>query len=134
MSLAPLLKTQAVRVGCDLARVVGAQLKSSRSQSRAVRQGVGAQRRVIVAQRDELRERLEKKVEALSQEFDAEGVLLFGRPHEVLAEQEVDLLVVGSRGYGPLRTVLLGGVSGPLIRSATSPVLVLPRSAAGLRE
>ncbi len=42
----------------------------------------------------------------------------------------VDLLVCGSRGYGPVRRVLLGGVSRRLIRTAACPVLVVPRGAA----
>ena len=39
----------------------------------------------------------------------------------------LDLLVTGSRGYGPLRSVLVGGVSGRLMRSAQCPVIVVPR-------
>jgi len=41
----------------------------------------------------------------------------------------VDLLVCGSRGYGPLGSVLLGGVSRRLIHRAVCPVIVVPRSA-----
>ena len=37
---------------------------------------------------------------------------------------------MGSRGYGPLRVVLVGGVSGKVIRSAHCPVVVIPRGAA----
>ena len=40
---------------------------------------------------------------------------------------EVDLLVCGSRGYGPLGSVLLGGVSRRLIHRAACPVIVVPR-------
>lgn len=49
--------------------------------------------------------------------------------HELLAAAsgEVDLLVCGSRGYGPVRRTLLGSVSTALIRAATMPVLVVPR-------
>jgi nucleotide-binding universal stress UspA family protein len=42
---------------------------------------------------------------------------------------DVDILVTGSRGYGPARQVLLGGVSNRVIRRATYPVIVVPRSA-----
>ncbi|MFP5364334.1 MAG: universal stress protein [Thermoleophilia bacterium] len=42
----------------------------------------------------------------------------------------VDLLVTGSRGYGPLRTVLLGGASRHIVDHAPCPVLVIPRGAA----
>lgn len=38
-----------------------------------------------------------------------------------------DLLVCGSRGYGPIRSVLLGSVSAQFARHATCPVVVVPR-------
>jgi nucleotide-binding universal stress UspA family protein len=41
-----------------------------------------------------------------------------------------DILVCGSRGYGPLRTVLLGSVSRSLSHEAQCPLLVLPRGLA----
>ena len=52
-----------------------------------------------------------------------------GEPCEVLVEQSarLDLLVLGSRAYGPLRHVLLGSVSAPVMREAHCPVLVVPR-------
>ncbi|HEX2129891.1 MAG TPA: universal stress protein [Solirubrobacterales bacterium] len=54
-----------------------------------------------------------------------------GDPGYVLAERsgDFDLLVVGSRGYGPVRHALEGNVSGKVMREAASPVLVVPRSA-----
>jgi nucleotide-binding universal stress UspA family protein len=54
-----------------------------------------------------------------------------GDPGELLAERsrKFDLLVVGSRGYGPVRHALEGNVSGKVMRLAASPVLVVPRSA-----
>ena len=45
----------------------------------------------------------------------------------VKRSENADLLVTGSRGYGPHRAVLLGSVSGRLVREAACPVLVLPR-------
>jgi nucleotide-binding universal stress UspA family protein len=39
----------------------------------------------------------------------------------------VDLLVLGSRGYGPVRRVLLGSASGHAVRHAPCPVLVTRR-------
>jgi nucleotide-binding universal stress UspA family protein len=41
---------------------------------------------------------------------------------------DIDALFCGSRGYGPARRVLLGGVSAQLVRSAKRPVVVVPRS------
>jgi nucleotide-binding universal stress UspA family protein len=56
-------------------------------------------------------------------------VRLAGDPAEQLAERSagVDLMVVGSRGYGPLHSVLVGGVSGRLMRTAHCPTIVVPR-------
>ena len=68
-------------------------------------------------------------LEAAAPGVDAEVVVLEGDPVHRLAEasHDLDLLVVGSRRYGPLRSVLLGGVSGPLIERAACPVVVVPR-------
>jgi nucleotide-binding universal stress UspA family protein len=43
------------------------------------------------------------------------------------ASEHLDLLVCGSRGYGPLRSVLLGGVSRRVAGAARCPVIVVPR-------
>jgi nucleotide-binding universal stress UspA family protein len=59
----------------------------------------------------------------------ASGEVRFGDPVEVLAglDDEVDLLVCGSRGYGPIRRVLLGGASARLVARAKMPVIIVPR-------
>jgi nucleotide-binding universal stress UspA family protein len=41
----------------------------------------------------------------------------------------VDLLIVGSRGYGPLGRIMHGSVSEKLARTARCPLLVLTRGA-----
>ncbi|MBS1676032.1 MAG: universal stress protein [Actinobacteria bacterium] len=46
---------------------------------------------------------------------------------EKVCAEGVDLLILGSRGYGPLMRVLLGSVSGHVFRHATCPVLVAKR-------
>ena len=60
-----------------------------------------------------------------------EGHAIYGLAGEELARfgDEVDLLVVGSRGYGPLRRLVLGSTSDFLRRHAHGPLLVLPRAA-----
>jgi nucleotide-binding universal stress UspA family protein len=45
----------------------------------------------------------------------------------IAVSQNVDLLVCGSRGYGPLHAVLLGGVTRRVVAEAQCPVIVLPR-------
>lgn len=61
-----------------------------------------------------------------------EGRVASGVPGEELAAfgGEVDLLVVGSRGYGPVRRLMLGSTSQHLAHSGRGPLLVLPRPAA----
>ena len=64
---------------------------------------------------------------------DVEGRAVYGLTGEELAAfgDEVDLLVVGSRGYGPVRRLVLGSTSDYLERHARCSLLVLPRAAAG---
>ncbi|MGH3992893.1 MAG: universal stress protein, partial [Pseudonocardiaceae bacterium] len=83
--------------------------------------------------RRQCEEELAQAVSALDPDIDASGTLLDGDARELLAREsgELDLLVLGSRGYGPLRAVLLGSVSSGLVRSAESPLVVVPRSAEG---
>jgi nucleotide-binding universal stress UspA family protein len=47
---------------------------------------------------------------------------------------ELDLIVLGSRGYGPIRRVVLGSVSFRILRDAECPVILVPRAGAGERE
>ena len=81
----------------------------------------------------------EHRVRAEQAARDAVATLGDGVPVEVDAfledpadtlirvSQNLDLLVCGSRGYGPLRAVLLGGVSRRVAAEAHCPVMVLPR-------
>jgi len=87
---------------------------------------------------------LGQTIEAMTQEASArmsklpgvEGRAVYGLPGEELAAfgDELDLLVVGSRGYGPVRRLVLGSTSDFLQRHARCPLLVLPRHPAGERE
>ncbi len=47
------------------------------------------------------------------------------------ASSSLDLLVAGSRRYGPLRSTLLGAVSTSLVERAHCPVLIVPRGVRG---
>lgn len=109
----------------------------------------GAQLRVITvvpvfeaidieaAQVEELREELRREyrgvletgAEALGDEIKVEPVLEEGDPAKIVASHgvELDLLVIGSRGYGPIRSALLGAISAEVMRTAPCPVLVTPR-------
>lgn len=64
---------------------------------------------------------------------DADARLVEGSPAERLVglaeEEDAELLVVGSRGYGSLRSAMLGGVSRRVIQDARCPVVVVPPGA-----
>lgn len=63
------------------------------------------------------------------------GRVARGRPASVLARDarqiEADLIVVGSRGHGPMDALLLGSVSTELADHASCPVLVTRRPSIG---
>jgi nucleotide-binding universal stress UspA family protein len=74
---------------------------------------------------------LNRAAASVSQDLHAETTLLVGDPVLVLeheASRGLDLLVLGARGYGPLRRVLLGSVSTEVVCHSPCPVLVVPRS------
>ena len=57
------------------------------------------------------------------------GVVLEGEPAPLIthATGQLDLLVIGSRGQGPLRRVLLGSVASHVLTHTACPVIVTPR-------
>ncbi len=75
-------------------------------------------------------EHLEQVASEVRSGVTVETTLLDGDAAGMLAgaTEDADLLVVGSRGYGPIRRTLLGSVSRAVIHRAWSPVLVMPRS------
>ena len=80
-----------------------------------------------------MRAALEKALASSARRGRGGEELLEGDTVDALAaldDHEFDLLVCGSRGYGPLRRVLLGGVLRKLIRRAACPVVIMPRGAA----
>jgi nucleotide-binding universal stress UspA family protein len=73
---------------------------------------------------------LAEGVRELGGEIAAEGRKLDGPPATTLAsacEDGIDLLLAGSRGYGPVLRAMLGSVTSRLIAEAPCPVLVVPR-------
>jgi nucleotide-binding universal stress UspA family protein len=65
------------------------------------------------------------------EEIAMEPLLLHGEPAEILAQRagDLDLLVLGSRGYGPVKGTLLGSVSTRVMTAAPCPVMLVPRGA-----
>jgi nucleotide-binding universal stress UspA family protein len=129
----------ALEAGYQLARHCGAALRVVRVFDTA---HVGTPALMTMPGWDTMRDRTEEiqrehfaeAVGALPTDVAVDSRFVVGIPgHELASESwNVDLMVVGSRGYGPRAAVMLGGVSHALIRKAACPVLVLPRGARGI--
>jgi nucleotide-binding universal stress UspA family protein len=78
----------------------------------------------------EARKSFEAEFSALGDDVECEFVVGDAVAELVRRTEDADLAIVGSRGYGPLRSVLLGSVSAQLLRQAACPVMVVPRGAA----
>ena len=74
---------------------------------------------------------LEEASSRLKELPGVKGRAVYGLTGEELAAfgDDVDILLVGSRGYGPMRRLVLGSTSDYLERHARCSLLVLPRGA-----
>ena len=82
------------------------------------------------ATRDRLEQASRDAWERAPDSLRAAANVELGEPTAVLrdeAEKGVDLLAVGSRGFGPLQRVLSGSVATSLMRDLACPLLVFPR-------
>jgi nucleotide-binding universal stress UspA family protein len=63
---------------------------------------------------------------------DVLGDAVYGGPREELVRfgENLDLLLIGSRGYGPVGRLFHGHVSDYLVRHAPCPLVILPRGVA----
>lgn len=126
---------EALAVAASLAKRTGASLTlytvvAPRAEVFAPVAGRDAEEAFMGAVREAARAALDEAVASL--DFEAADELLEGDVVDALAaldDRECDLLVCGSRGYGPVRRVLLGGVASKLVRRAACPVVVVPRGA-----
>lgn len=75
---------------------------------------------------------LASAAEGLPEDVEATTEVIEGSAVQelVMLSSRLDLLVLGSRGYGPVRSALLGTVSTHVAEHAACPVLVVPRGAA----
>jgi nucleotide-binding universal stress UspA family protein len=129
---------EAVRIAGELAARTNATLTlytviAPRAEIFAPIVGRDAEEAFLATVREDVRKALDEALATLPEGVQANEELLEGDIVDELAsldEHEIDLLVIGSRGYGPIRRVLLGGVARQLSRHAACPLVVVPRSGA----
>jgi nucleotide-binding universal stress UspA family protein len=129
---------EALRFAADLAKKTGAKLTLYTVIARHAEVfspviGRDGEIAFLAKVREDVHAAQDKALAGLPAGVEAMPELLEGDTVDALAaldEHEIDLLVCGSRGYGPVRRVLLGGVLRKLIRRAACPVVVVPRGAA----
>jgi nucleotide-binding universal stress UspA family protein len=78
----------------------------------------------------EVASRAASEVARLQRGVDCESKVVEGQPAEVLlrASEDADLLVVGSRGLGGFKSLLVGSVSRQVVHEATCPVVIVPHA------
>lgn len=115
----------------ELAVAAGATLRLIAVVETSAARYVGAERSVVLsAEEARLSEDVERLRVGLPAGLRSEARVRRGLPRDaLLAESEdgVDLLVLGSRGYGPRASALVGSVSARMIRAAQCPLLIVPR-------
>ena len=126
----------AVREAAELAREHAAELRviavvdpSSHAEARVLGEAVDALSGQGLRDRraEQVRAAAERELGKLASDVPTTAEIVHGDPVETLRDRSasLDLLVVGSRGYGALRRVLLGSVSIGLTQVARCPVIVM---------
>jgi nucleotide-binding universal stress UspA family protein len=126
----------ALEVAAGLAERVGARLRLVSVMPRPAEVylpvvGRDAEEAFVASSRELFRRALDEALDRVGEGVAAEAELLEGDVVDTLAtldRRDADLLVCGSRAYGPLRRVLLGGVSSRLLRRSALPLLIVPRA------
>jgi nucleotide-binding universal stress UspA family protein len=116
--------------GATLARKFGGSMKVVGVTTPVPPMGAAAAARAGPEAGPDFQTRLHDAVAELPSELRALPVLEKGDPVEKLLEMTevgIDLLVLGSRGFGPVMRLLIGSVSSRVIRAAKCPVMVVPR-------
>ncbi|HEY7621174.1 MAG TPA: universal stress protein [Solirubrobacteraceae bacterium] len=131
--------TVALEMACDLARRTGARLQLVAVADDGASPWWGylptpvdeETIQEIVEQRETAVRALVDERLALCEDVDAEGDVVVGNPagELILASEGLDLLVLGSRRWGPVKRLALGSTSERVIRHTACPVLVPRRDA-----
>ncbi|AIF42610.1 universal stress protein [Virgibacillus sp. SK37] len=87
---------------------------------------------------NELADHFQPQLEKIKQEFERLNItvlmeVIVGDPNEnpgksickFAEEQGIDLIIVGSRGLGNVKKIILGSVSNYVVQHSTSPILIM---------
>jgi nucleotide-binding universal stress UspA family protein len=121
----------ALAVARELAAQHGARVSAFEAVSLPANMVGGAAAPAGVSAGDSINELVDLACERIAALGGVEAHAAYGAPAEELAlyGAAVDLLIVGSRGYGPFGRLVHGSVSDHLARTCRCPLLVLTRGA-----
>ena len=108
----------ALDVCCQIARSTGGSLEVVTTTS-----AIGT----LQSLEDRARRAVKDAVQAMGGELEVTVQARVGKAAEELVNRssDLDLIVLGSRGYGPPRTMLFGSVSSQVVPEAQCPVMIL---------
>jgi nucleotide-binding universal stress UspA family protein len=123
---------EALGLAVELARAAGAQVRIVSAIATAVPAAYpgGYEREWLDRSEQAGRETADEALRSVRDRgADATSEIVLGAPVDALRDlsADVDVLVVGSRGWGPVRRLLLGSTSDRLVRDAGCPVIAVPR-------
>jgi nucleotide-binding universal stress UspA family protein len=123
---------RALQQAAAIARMTGARLRvlTAMKPSLGADASAGPARDAAERHRAELDDTVAEAIAEHAGGLQIESDVFVDDPADALVRvaPHLDLLVMGSRGYGPRLAVLLGGVSRRVTTTAQCPVLVVPRS------
>jgi nucleotide-binding universal stress UspA family protein len=128
----------ALDMACDLARATGARLslivvaddRLPAWTADTLTAAYGESLQDVIDSRVEAARALLAERRAHCEGIVTEGEVLVGNPagELILASEDLELLVLGSRRWGPVKRLALGSTSERVIRHTACPVLVPPRT------
>jgi nucleotide-binding universal stress UspA family protein len=128
---------EALRVAAMLALRVGARLHvvtvvAGPAEVMSYRIGEDVDRMYVSAAKETFEQSIEQAISELASDITASGEVIVGDDPvgtlAAMANSSFDAFFVGSRGYGPIRRVLLGGVASRLLRRLDIPAVIVPRA------